>query len=162
LTVERKRAAFDQLSSIEKRFATFRDRYVSISHTASEWLTNTVIRLYEERLEQLNQEEAMLRADSPSHPEYLAMMQCIDARRDEKLRVAQREWELKMESLERWAVGRRTEIFSQYFQSVRESRERVLAELDQRWYDIQHERRKHANNIPEFGSDATCSECDCL
>ncbi|RYP16797.1 hypothetical protein DL765_004910 [Monosporascus sp. GIB2] len=131
--LERKRAAYEQLTGIEKRFATFRDR------------------LYEERLQQLNEEEAMLRADNPTHPEYLAMMQCIDARRDERLRVADRELELKMESLGRWAVARRTQIHSQYFQAVRESRERVLAELGQQWYDIQHERRKHANNVPEFG-----------
>ncbi|RYP79029.1 hypothetical protein DL771_000007 [Monosporascus sp. 5C6A] len=131
--LERKRAAYEQLTGIEKRFATFRDR------------------LYEERLQQLNEEEAMLRADNPTHPEYLAMMQCIDARRDERLRVADRELELKMESLGRWAVARRAQIHSQYFQAVRESRERVLAELGQQWYDIQHERRKHANNVPEFG-----------
>ncbi|KAI1141919.1 Sds3-like-domain-containing protein [Hypoxylon sp. FL0543] len=131
--LERKKVAFDQLTAIEKRFATFRDR------------------LYEERLEQLNREEAMLRSDTPTHPEYLAMMQCIDARRDERVRVANRELELKIEALERRAVARRAQIHSQYFQAVRESRETILAELGQQWYDIQHERRKQANNIPEFG-----------
>ncbi|KAI0841247.1 Sds3-like-domain-containing protein [Hypoxylon sp. FL0890] len=131
--LERKKAAFDQLTAIEKRFATFRDR------------------LYEERLEQLNREEAMLRSETPTHPEYLAMMQCIDARRDERVRVANRELELKIEALERWAVARRAQIHSQYFQAVRESRETILAELGQQWYDIQHERRKQANNVPEFG-----------
>ncbi|KAI0007072.1 Sds3-like-domain-containing protein [Xylariaceae sp. FL0662B] len=133
MTVERKKAAFEQLSGIEKRFTTFRDR------------------LYEERLEQLNQEEAMLRAENPTHPEYLAMMQCVDARRDERMRVADRELEFKSESLGRWAVARRAQIHSQFFQSVRESRERILAELGQSWYDIQHERRKQANTVPEFG-----------
>ncbi|KAI0844113.1 Sds3-like-domain-containing protein [Daldinia vernicosa] len=131
--LERKKTAFDQLTAIEKRFATFRDR------------------LYEERLEQLNQEEVMLRSETITHPEYLAMMQCIDARRDERIRVADRELELKIESLERWAVSRRSQIHSQFFQSVRESRETILAELGQQWYDIQHERRKQANNVPEFG-----------
>ncbi|KAI1386700.1 Sds3-like-domain-containing protein [Hypoxylon trugodes] len=131
--LERKKAAFEQLAAIEKRFSTFRDR------------------LYEERLEQLNREEAMLRSDTPTHPEYLAMMQCIDARRDERVRVANRELELNVEALDRWAVARRSQIHSQYFQSVRESRETILAELGQQWYDIQHERRKQANNVPEFG-----------
>ncbi|OTB06531.1 hypothetical protein M426DRAFT_9663 [Hypoxylon sp. CI-4A] len=131
--LERKRAAFDQLTAIEKRFSTFRDR------------------LYEERLEQLNREEAMLRSDNPTHPEYLAMMQCVDARRDEKIRVANREYEVRVEVLERFAVARRAQIHSQYYQSVRESRETILAELGQQWYDIQHERRKQANNVPEFG-----------
>ncbi|KAI1133671.1 hypothetical protein F5Y10DRAFT_283940 [Nemania abortiva] len=131
--VERKKAAFEQLSGIEKRFATFREK------------------LYEERLEQLNKEEAMLRSDNPTHPDYLAMMGCVDARRDERLRVADRELELKIEASERWAVARRAQIHSQFFQSVRESRERILAELGQHWYDIQHERRKNANNVPEYG-----------
>jgi hypothetical protein len=56
-----------------------------------------------------------------------------------------------MESLERQAVARRAQIHSQFFQAVRESRERILAELGQHWYDIQHERRKNANSVPEFG-----------
>ncbi|KAK8049592.1 transcriptional regulatory protein DEP1 [Apiospora phragmitis] len=131
--LERKRTAYDQLTSIEKRFATFRER------------------LYEERLEQLNREEAMLRADNPTHPEYLAMMQCIDSRRDEKLRIAEKELELHLESLGRWAVARRAQIHSQFYQDVREARERTMAELGQHWYAIQHERRKHANNVPDFG-----------
>ncbi|KAF2967185.1 hypothetical protein GQX73_g6369 [Xylaria multiplex] len=131
--LERKRAAFEQLGGIEKRFATFREK------------------LYEERLEQLNREEAMLRSDNPTHPDYLAMMRCVDARRDERIRVADRELELRIESSERWAVARRAQIHSQFFQAVRESRERILAELGQHWYDIQHERRKNANNVPEYG-----------
>ncbi|KAI2621246.1 Sds3-like-domain-containing protein [Hypoxylon sp. NC1633] len=131
--LERRKAAYDQLSAIEKRFATFRDR------------------LFEERLEQLNREEAMLRSETPTHPEYLAMMQCVDARKDERIRVANRELELNIEALERYSVARRAEIHSQFFQAVRESRETVLAELGQQWYDIQHERRKQANNVPEFG-----------
>ncbi len=93
----------------------------------------------------------MLRSDNPTHPDYLAMMHCVDARRDERLRIADRELELKIESSERWAVARRAQIHSQFFQAVRESRERILAELGQHWYDIQHERRKNANNVPEYG-----------
>ncbi|KAI0160988.1 Sds3-like-domain-containing protein [Hypoxylon sp. FL1284] len=131
--LERKKAAFDQLTAIEKRFAAFRDR------------------LYKERLEQLENEEAMLRSDNPTHPEYLAMMECVDARRDERVRVANRELELSVESLERCAVARRAQIHSHYFQAIRESREKIMGELGQQWYDIQHERRKQANNVPEFG-----------
>ncbi|KAI1170535.1 hypothetical protein F4777DRAFT_107567 [Nemania sp. FL0916] len=131
--LERKKAAYEQLTGIEKRFATFREK------------------LYEERLEQLNKEEAMLRSNNPTHPDYLAMMSCVDARRDERLRIADRELELKIEALERGAVARRAQIHSQFFQAVRESRERILAELGQHWYDIQHERRKNANAVPEYG-----------
>ncbi|KXJ92022.1 Sds3-like-domain-containing protein [Microdochium bolleyi] len=131
--LERKKIAYEQLAEIEKRFASFREK------------------LFDERMEQLNREEAMLRADQPSHPEYLAMMECVEARRNERTIIANRTFERTMETVDRWAVARRAQIHSQYFQSVRESRERVLAELGQRWYDIQHERRKNANNVPEFG-----------
>lgn len=93
----------------------------------------------------------MLRADNPTHPEYLAMMQCLDTRKEERLRIADRGLELQLESLGRSAVARRAQIHSQFFQSVRESRERIMAELGQQWYDIQHERRKYANNVPDFG-----------
>ncbi|KAI1328385.1 hypothetical protein F5Y16DRAFT_160219 [Xylariaceae sp. FL0255] len=131
--LERKKAAFEQLGDIEKRFATFCER------------------LYEERLEQLNKEEEMLRADNPTHPDYLAMMEPLNARRDEKIRAADTELRFNIETSERWAVARRAQIHSQYFQSVRESRERILAELGQHWHAIQQERRKHANIVPDFG-----------
>lgn len=93
----------------------------------------------------------MLRSDNPTHPDYLAMMHCVNARRDERLRIADRELEFKIEAAERWAVARRSQVHSQFFQAIRESRERILAELGQHWYDIQHERRKNANNVPEYG-----------
>ncbi|KAI1435704.1 hypothetical protein GGR50DRAFT_294418 [Xylaria sp. CBS 124048] len=131
--LEKKKAALEQLGGIEKRFATFREKF------------------YEARLEQLNREEAMLRSNNPTHPDYLAMMQCVNARRDERMRIADRELQLRTEAAERWAVARRAQIHSQFFQAVRESRERILAELGQHWYDIQHERRKNANNVPEYG-----------
>lgn len=108
-------------------------------------------RLYEERLDQLNREEAMLKVNNPTHPDYLAMMECVDARRDEKLRIAEKEYELNIETLGRWAVARRAQIHSQYYQDVRETRERIIGELGQYWYAIQHERRKHANNVHDFG-----------
>lgn len=93
----------------------------------------------------------MLKADNPTHPDYLAMMECIDTRRDEKLRIAEKEHELKTETLGRWAVARRAQIHSQYYQDVRETRERIIGELGQYWYAIQHERRKHADNVHDFG-----------
>ncbi|KAI0146591.1 Sds3-like-domain-containing protein [Pestalotiopsis sp. NC0098] len=131
--LERKKAAFDMLTGIERQFSTFRER------------------LYEERLDQLNREEAMLKADNPTHPDYLAMMECIDARRDDKLRIAENEFALNTDTLGRWAVARRAQIHSQYYQDVRETRERIIGDLGKYWYAIQHERRKHANNVHEFG-----------
>lgn len=93
----------------------------------------------------------MLLGDNPTHPEYLAMMQCVDARREGKIRVIDIEYELNMQTLKRWAVARRSHIHSQYFQSIRESRELVLEELGRQWYQIQQQRRSHANTIPDYG-----------
>lgn len=93
----------------------------------------------------------MLTSENPTHPEYLAMMQCIDSRRDERLRVIELEYKFNMDALDRWAVARRSQILSQFYQSVRESREKTLDELGKQWYEIQHERRKNANPIPDFG-----------
>ena len=93
----------------------------------------------------------MLTGDNPTHPEYLAMMQCIDAARDEKIRIIDLEYKFNTQTLKRWAVGRRGQIHGQFFQGVRESREAVLEELGRQWYQIQQQRRRHANTIPDYG-----------
>lgn len=130
--LEKKRIALEQLTTIERQFTTFRDR------------------LYDERLEQLNREEAMLRQDKPTHPEYLAMMECIDARRDARIRVADNLRQLEMESLQRTAVARRSQILTQYQQDVRIIRENKLHQLGEQWYKIQHDRRSYAGSVPDY------------
>ncbi|KAG0647857.1 hypothetical protein D0Z07_5729 [Hyphodiscus hymeniophilus] len=130
--LERKRIALDQLGAIEKKFATFRDR------------------LYDERLEQLNREEAMLRQDKPTHPGYLAMIQCIDARRDEKVRISERLREFELETLKNYAVARRSQILVQFQQEVRDVREKKLEQLGKQWYEIQHDRRSYAGSVPDY------------
>ncbi|KAH8820323.1 Sds3-like-domain-containing protein [Xylogone sp. PMI_703] len=130
--LEKKRIAMEQLSTIERQFTTFRDR------------------LYEERLEQLNKEEAMLRQDKPTHPEYLAMMKCIDARRDEKLRISENLRKYELQSLRNYAVARRSQILVQYHQDVRDVREKKLEQLGKQWYEIQHDRRSYAGSVPDY------------
>ncbi len=93
----------------------------------------------------------MLTGDNPTHPEYLAMMQCIDARRDEKQRIIDLEHKFNMQTLRKWAVARRSQTHGQYFQSVREARETVIEDLGRKWYQIQQQRRRHANTIPDYG-----------
>ncbi|KAL0474577.1 Sds3-like domain-containing protein [Neurospora intermedia] len=131
--LERKKSAWEELAAIEKQFSSFRER------------------LYQERLEQLNQEEAMLTCENPTHPEYLAMLQCLNARREERIKTSTLELQFRMAMLQRRAVAERAQILSQYHQAVRESREKVLEELGQEWYDIQQERRRFANAIPDYG-----------
>lgn len=92
----------------------------------------------------------MLRQDKPTHPEYLAMMQCIDERRDERLRVGEKIRELELETLKNYAVARRSQILVQYQQDVREIREKKLEQLGKQWYEIQHDRRSYAGNVPDY------------
>lgn len=93
----------------------------------------------------------MLNCDNPTHPEYLAMLKCIDERRDERIRLSGLELQYRMDVLRRRAVAERAQIMSQFYQSVRASREKVLEELGHDWYEIQHERRRQANSIPDYG-----------
>lgn len=130
--LERRKSAQEFILGLEKSFAEFRDQY------------------YDERLRLLNEEEAMLMASEPTHPEYLAMMQCVDGRRDDKLRIIEAEYKLSQESLQRWAIAGRSQVMSQYYQDVRKTREQVLEELGDEWYRIQQQRRCHANKVADF------------
>jgi hypothetical protein len=92
----------------------------------------------------------MLREDKPTHPEYLSMMKCIDARRDERVRVSEKLREYELQTLKNYAVARRSQILVQYQQDVRAIRERKLEQLGKQWYEIQHDRRSYAGSIPDF------------
>jgi hypothetical protein len=107
-------------------------------------------RLHTERLEQLNREEAMLKSANPTHPDYLAMMRCIDARRDEKVRIADTIREYQVDSLKRSAVAKRSQILTQYQQEIRDVREKKLEQLGKQWYEIQHDRRSYAGSVPDY------------
>ncbi|KAK4193522.1 Sds3-like-domain-containing protein [Podospora australis] len=131
--LERKRAAWDELTAIEKQFSNFRER------------------LYQERLEQINREEEMLQGPNPTHPEYLAMLQCLEERRQEKIRLSEIELKFKMSVLNHRAVADRSQVMSQFYQSVRASREKTLEALGRDWHDVQQQRRRRSNLVPEFG-----------
>jgi hypothetical protein len=92
----------------------------------------------------------MLRQDKPTHPEYLAMMRCVDARRDERIRVADTREEYQLQALKVYAVARRSQILSQYKQEVRDTREKKLEQLGKQWYEIQHDRRSYAGSVPDY------------
>ncbi|KAF7872163.1 hypothetical protein EAF04_003088 [Stromatinia cepivora] len=130
--LEKKMSAFDQLGGIEKNFSVFRDR------------------LYDERLEQINREEAMLRQDHPTHPDLLAMMIAVEARRNERIRVAEKLREYELQTLKTYAVARRSQILVQYRQEAREIRESKMEQLGKQWYEIQHDRRNYSTGVPEY------------
>lgn len=92
----------------------------------------------------------MLKLEKPSHPEYLAMLQCIDARRDERLRTQNHLKKFQMGSLNRTSTSKRSQILAQYQQTVRDLREKALEDLGKKWYEIQHDRRAYAGNVPDY------------
>jgi hypothetical protein len=92
----------------------------------------------------------MLRQDNPIHPEFLAMMQCIEARREERIRVAKKLREYEMQALKNYAVARRSQILVQFQQEVRDIREKKLEQLGKQWYEIQHDRRSYAGSVPDY------------
>ncbi|KAL6868634.1 hypothetical protein J3F83DRAFT_761164 [Trichoderma novae-zelandiae] len=130
--VERKQAAYRDWSQIEEMFCIFRDR------------------LYKDRLQRLEEEEQSLHALEPTHPEYLNMKQCLDDRLEQKLRAINTEHDYRLKALERRAVAQRAQIWSQYFQAVREKREHALEALNRQWYDVQSARRS-AHSLPDYG-----------
>lgn len=118
--------------------------------------------MHEDRLAKLNHEEWMLKQDPPIHPEYLAMMHCIDARRDEKLRIEMRRADYTRETIEKSAVGKRAQILSQFYQEVREIREQKLEALGKQWYEIQHDRRAHGSSVDDYALRYTTKREDQL
>lgn len=86
----------------------------------------------------------------PNHPEYLNMKQCLDDRLDQKLRGINKELEYRMKAHENRAVSQRAQIWGQYFQAVREKREKALEVLNKEWYEVQTARRS-AHSLEDWG-----------
>ncbi|KAI9882756.1 MAG: hypothetical protein M1823_005496 [Watsoniomyces obsoletus] len=128
----KRQEAIDALSMVEQHFTAFKDK------------------LYDERLQQLNHELSLLTQPEPTHPEHLAMLQCLDARRDEKIRHEQRQFRYKFNTMERKYVGERSQIHGQYFQTVRDIREKYLDESGELWYTMQENRRQWEMEVDEY------------
>lgn len=78
------------------------------------------------------------------------MKQCLDDRLGRKLQQFTTEYDFRIEAHERRAVAQRSQIWSQFFQAVREKREQALEQLNAQWYDVQSARRS-AHSLPEYG-----------
>lgn len=113
-------------------------------------LTKPTCRLYKERLQRLEDEEQSLLADVPTHREYLNMKQCLDDRLNQKTQEFNTEFDFQLKAHDRWAVAQRAQIWSQFFQAVREKREQTLESLNKQWYDVQTARRT-AHSLPDYG-----------
>ncbi|KAI9809010.1 MAG: hypothetical protein M1825_002299 [Sarcosagium campestre] len=130
--VARKRAAIDTLGAIEGNFVAFRDK------------------LYDDRLRQVELEEASLQGPTPSHPEYGAMGLAIDLYRDRKVEGERVSAHYKRAALKRQTLAERAQIHAQYFQAVRDAREKILEEMSREWYQIQRDRRGWGGGVSEY------------
>ncbi|KAF2465053.1 uncharacterized protein BDR25DRAFT_306905 [Lindgomyces ingoldianus] len=140
--ISKKKNAIDQLAKIERKFKLFREK------------------LCDEQIAQLEQELEMLKQPNCAHPEYLAMIQCIDERRAEKIAYEKQLLEYKQKCLEIRIVAERHQLHSQYFQTVRDVREDLTTECNQRIYELQRGRRQlgvdeveYSLNLPKKRSD---------
>ncbi|KAI9694614.1 MAG: hypothetical protein M1822_000230 [Bathelium mastoideum] len=127
----KKRAAIDALAGIEEHFTSFRER------------------LFEEKINQVDRELAQLHRPNPTHPEYLSMMKCIDARYESQVQLEDKLLGYKLNTLEVQTVAERSIIHSQYYQTVRDLREDVLEEIGAEIFRLQKERRQ-AGDEPEY------------
>ncbi|KAH6638188.1 Sds3-like-domain-containing protein [Boeremia exigua] len=140
--VAKKKSAIDELAKIEKKFKLFREK-----------LCDEQIAQYEKELEMLKQPECQ-------HPEYLAMIKCIDDRRADKIDYEKTLLELKQQNLVTITAAQRHQMHSQYFQTVRDVREDIIADCNKRVFELQRGRRslgcdetEYMNKLPEKRSD---------
>lgn len=140
--VAKKKAAIDELAKIEKRFKIFREKAC------------------DEQIAQHEKELEMLKQPDCQHPEYLAMIKCIDDRRAEKIDYERTLLELKQQNLVTITAAQRHQMHSQYFQTVRDVREEIIADCNQRVFELQRGRRslgcdetEYMIKLPEKRSD---------
>lgn len=104
----------------------------------------------DEQIAQCERELEMLKQPNCTHPEYLAMIQCIDDRRAEKVDTAKQLMKHKLLCLERQTIAQRHQLHSQYFQAIRDLREKSLAECNHRIHELQRGRRQFGVDEVEY------------
>lgn len=80
------------------------------------------------------------------------MLQCLDQRRDEKIQLEHVLLGYKTQALQNKCLAERSQLLSQYFQTVRTVREKKLEEVGDQWYQIQRDRRgwEGTGNVTDF------------
>ncbi|KAI0619473.1 Sds3 multi-domain protein [Pyrenophora tritici-repentis] len=122
--VTKKKMAIDELNKIEKKFKLFREK------------------LCDEQIAQLERELEMLKQPNCVHPEYVAMIKCIDDRRADKIAYETTLLEYKQKNLDIITTAERHQLHSQFFQTVRHVREEILEDCNQRVFELQRGRRQ--------------------
>ncbi|KAF3938490.1 hypothetical protein ABW19_dt0205412 [Dactylella cylindrospora] len=125
-----KRAAAEDLATIEILFAQLRDKIV------------------EERVSEIDKEIAMVQ--DGTHPELILMSQAIELHKKEKIDKANalRDYQLQTAEIER--VANRAAVWSQYSQEIRELREQKFSEANKLWWSIHRERRAADTSVSDY------------
>lgn len=119
--LQKRKAAADALTQIELEFAKLRDK------------------LYEERISDIDEEIRLV--NEGTHPELVTMMEAVNKRRDDKIRLYNTQLRYALHSQHTTMTATRSQLHSQYAQHVREICERYLDRVSEGLYQIQRERR---------------------
>jgi hypothetical protein len=106
--------------------------------------------VYDERIAKINNELAQLTAPTPTHPEYLRQLQCVEQHRDQKIHYEETLFKFKRKALFTKSTAERSQIHSTYFQRARDIREQHLENVAEHFYRNQHDRFKAENNTPHY------------
>lgn len=99
-------------------------------------------RLFDDRIAKFSHELHLLRQSSCRHPEFLAQLRCVDERRKERVHYENTLLRYKQKALGVRLRAERSQLHSQYFQEVREIRDKALERCGKFLYDIQKGRRR--------------------
>jgi hypothetical protein len=105
-----------------------------------------ICRHIKEQLKQVNRDLQLL--EQKIHPEFLAMQRCIDGYRNKKVRQETVLYGYRRQTLNIKVVAERDQLQSQYFQEVREIKDKALQNCQKHLYALQKDRRR-------WGSDET-------
>ncbi|KAF1811323.1 hypothetical protein P152DRAFT_69456 [Eremomyces bilateralis CBS 781.70] len=126
----KRKFALDMLGEVERQFIAFKERHLN------------------EQINHINKELELLNEPDCQHSEYLAMLQCIDERRTNKVQHEHIHKRYRMQTLRIKVVGERSQLQSQLLQDLRVAREKALEDGYKYFHALQRDRRR-------FGADDT-------
>jgi len=103
-----------------------------------------------EQIRQMDHELEMLQESNSTHPEYLAQMRCIDARRDEKMRYDNLLLKFDIQALRTKTTAERQTCHSQFFQEVRKIKDEALESAWEGLFALQRDRRSWGADTSDF------------
>ncbi|KAJ6257729.1 hypothetical protein Dda_7517 [Drechslerella dactyloides] len=125
-----KRAAAEELATIEILFAQLRDKIV------------------EERVAEIDKEIAMVQ--DGTHPELILMSQAIETHKKEKIDKANILLNFQLGTADQERIANRSAIWSQYHQDIRETRDKSFSDANKLWWAIHRERRAADTSVSDY------------